>query len=300
VNRIWTAFLEMLTFGRYRPRRDRRALPPSVAPWPSYCELPGGVRGVSFAYSWIHVADVEARVRECVRRGINLIGVELTACAETAGSTQVIDRLYWIARLGWCLLRASVWLAVCRKYRVWLKVTWGNDCRFPSPSLAQTREICAWAVQEGPQGLLLQPVVEAENAKALPWQEHYAAVAASGFPNAHCVDNRGGGRPPSAWGEWLSDFHPADYADRPAVVPSLVENDSPVNDWLMISGQRDYAPEGLGGLTVRDYYRVCRADVARLRELLGDCVQRGHGVIYWCPAFADDPDWAGIEAVGGL
>lgn len=287
--------------GRKGKRSDKPTVA-EVAPWPSYCEVPSGVRGVSFAYSWIHVADVEGRVRECVRRGINLIGIELTACAETPDALQVMDRWYWINRIGECLTRADVWLAACRKYRCWLKITWGNDCDFPSPSLEQTRQIAQWGVARGPDGLLLQPVVEAENRKKLDWSAHYNVVMASGFPSSHCVDNRCGGMPISVFSDWVSDFHPGNLDLRPVVVPSLVENDAPINDDLMLNGRVFYTPPNpaWGDGPIQDYYREARVNCDLLRRLFIDCIERGHGVIYWMPHFFDSPDWAGIETVGAL
>jgi hypothetical protein len=67
--------------------------------------MPSGVRGVSFAYSWLRVPDPEARVRECVRRGIDAIGIELNRVRGVAPDAQVMNRLYWINRLRECLSR---------------------------------------------------------------------------------------------------------------------------------------------------------------------------------------------------
>jgi hypothetical protein len=74
----------------------------------------------------------------------------------------------------------------------------------PSPSLGPNApRCCAWALRQGPEGLLLQPVVEADNAKLLPWQERYAAALRQGYANSQFVDDRGGGSTPDASGDWL-------------------------------------------------------------------------------------------------
>jgi hypothetical protein len=272
-----------------------------VDPWPAYAAFPDW-RILGEEYCWLHETNRLAHAQALRAAGVNGTEIGLFSCAETPDSPQVQDRRYWPNRLPFVLAQATEVVQANRAMNMLTVIAVDNDCgpqfRSITPEVYRD-QVLPWLRGLGPDGIVLYPVVEAENARAMPWII-YQQLSEEGWSGLK-IWNGEGGCPASAPAGWLNHAHPQSAAWRPSV-PSLLSNDSPINDLVMSTGSADSGVTGY-----REYYvkhvgtAKSIANTSALGDLLAGWYRDGHAVIYWQAHFKPgQTDWPAVRILGAL